>query len=160
MMKLSNPYRGISGYSCFGCSPENTMGLQMKFFETDDEIICRWDPKEQFQGYHRVLHGGVQATLLDEIASWYVFVKLGTSGFTKSIKIQYKDQVSVDSGTIELRAALIRSDKKSALMHCRLFQENAVKADAECEYAIFSEAVARKKLHYPGKDAFYGAAGE
>jgi len=155
MKKLNNPYRQLGGYACFGCSPENAIGLKMDFYDDGDEIVCSWEPDESFQGYHRVLHGGIQATLLDEIASWYVFVKLGTSGFTKSIRVEYIDQVSIDDGTIELRAGLHSSDKKSAIMKCRLYQRTTLKAKAFCEYAIFSEAVAKKKLHYPGVEAFY-----
>lgn len=155
MKPLNNPYTGIEGYSCFGCSPDNPAGLKMKFFEDGEEIASYWEPEEGLQGYFRVLHGGIQATLLDEIASWYVFVKIGTSGFTRSIHIDYHDQVFVDGGTVELRAALESADKKRAVMRCRLLQQGVLKAEARCEYAIFSPKAAEKKLHYPGVDAFY-----
>ena len=29
-------------------------------------------------GYNDILHGGIQATLLDEIATWVVYAVLGT----------------------------------------------------------------------------------
>lgn len=127
----------------------------MDFFETDEGVVSYWEPDESYQGYFRVLHGGIQATLLDEISSWVVFVKVGTSGFTKSIHIDYLDNVSVDDGTIELKSSLKKLDKKTAVMECSLLQNGTVKARGVSEYAIFSEGVARKKLHYPGRDAFY-----
>lgn len=34
--KIFNPYRKLSGYCCFGCSPDNQSGLQMEFTEDDD----------------------------------------------------------------------------------------------------------------------------
>lgn len=156
MKPLRNPYTDIDGYFCFGCSPENPGGLKMRFFEDGDEILCLWEPDDHLQGYFRVLHGGIQATLLDEIASWYVFVKIGTSGFTKSMRIEYLDQVSVDGGTVTLRAGLELADSKSAVMHCLLYQKEILKADAFCEYALFSPKLAEKRLHYPGADAFRG----
>jgi len=36
-----------------------------------------------------MLHDGIQATLLDEIADWVLIVKLGTSGVTKNLNINY-----------------------------------------------------------------------
>jgi len=80
MTELRNPFIGINGYECFGCAPDNHAGLRMSFFEDGDEIISSWDPQEYFQGYNHILHGGIQATLMDEPASWIVFVKLGTAG--------------------------------------------------------------------------------
>ena len=146
MKSLNNPYREIDGYNCFGCSPENPVGLKMKFFEDGEEIVSYWEPEQQLQGYFRVLHGGIQATLLDEIASWYV---------TSSMQIDYLDQVSVDGGTIELRAALESSDKKKVVMQCTLSQGGDLKARARCEYAVFSPKLAEKKLHYPGIEKFH-----
>ncbi len=75
MKKIRNPYVDLKGYNCFGCSPNNIQGLHMHFEEHGEKIISEWTPKMQFQGYKNVLHGGIQATLMDEIASWCVQIK-------------------------------------------------------------------------------------
>jgi acyl-coenzyme A thioesterase PaaI-like protein len=49
----------------------------MTFFDDGEGIVSNWGPKEGYQGYDKVLHGGIQATLIDEIASWVVYVRLG-----------------------------------------------------------------------------------
>ena len=76
-------------YNCFGCSPTNPSGLRMEFYEEGDEIVCRWNPGEHYQGFHDILHGGIQATMMDEIASWVVFVKLDTAGVTYRIEYPF-----------------------------------------------------------------------
>lgn len=33
MKKIINPRKGLDGYMCFGCAPENPQGLHMEFYE-------------------------------------------------------------------------------------------------------------------------------
>ena len=88
--KIINPFAGRSGYNCFGCSPDNKLGLQLSFLNEGEYIVARWLPQPQFQGYHNLLHGGIQATLLDEIASWYVYARLHTAGVTSRLAVRYR----------------------------------------------------------------------
>ena len=73
MKKIKNPWLSKPGYDCFGCCPENPQGVAMVVFEDGDEIICFWKPQSHYQGWINTLHGGIQATLIDECASWVVF---------------------------------------------------------------------------------------
>ena len=70
----------------------------MTFFEDGDEIISTWEPKPQFEGYHGVLHGGIQATIMDEIASWVVYVKVKVAGVTSSMNIHYHKPIYMTGG--------------------------------------------------------------
>lgn len=154
-IKLLKPHEGTPGYNCFGCAPGNQFGLRMDFYSDGSIVWSEWNPKDHFQGYHGVLHGGVQATLMDELASWVVFVVLGTSGFTKSIQVDYLENVTVDGHPLVLRGEVATESKKEATLEVQLYQGESLKARGLCRYAIFSEAVARKKLHYPGREAFF-----
>ena len=33
MKKIINPWRNHEGYNCFGCSPDNPIGLHLEFYE-------------------------------------------------------------------------------------------------------------------------------
>ena len=68
MRDIRNPFLNRPGYGCFGCSPNNEQGLRMSFAEEGEEIICSWEPDPRFAGYGGIIHGGIQATLHDEIA--------------------------------------------------------------------------------------------
>lgn len=72
MKKIINPWKGMEGYNCFGCAPNNEAGVKMEFYEDGDEVISIWKPQPQFQGWIDTLHGGIQAVLLDEICAWVV----------------------------------------------------------------------------------------
>ncbi|TFG64635.1 MAG: PaaI family thioesterase [Spirochaetales bacterium] len=156
MRKLNNPFTGLEGYYCFGCSPGNSQGLRMEFFEDGESVICKWLPSNHFQGYSRVLHGGIQSTLLDEIASWVVFVKLKTSGVTTRLSVEFLHTVSTDSGEITLRSCLQDVKGRVAGIYSELADSGGrICSKARVEYTIFPEKLARKKLFYPGLEAFY-----
>jgi len=40
MKKIINPWEGLDGYMCFGCAPNNPLGLHMEFFEDGDDIVA------------------------------------------------------------------------------------------------------------------------
>ena len=156
MKPIRNPFLGGDGYNCFGCAPHNPLGLAMSFYQTEDEVISLWEPRPEYQGFDDVLHGGIQATLMDEIASWYIFVKLRTSGMTEGMTVGYHRPVYTNEGGVTLTARLEEERKRRADIRVRLFQgdEESPRSEALCTYAIFPEPLARKKLHYPGYEAF------
>lgn len=153
--KIQNPFRRNEGYNCFGCSPDNPFGLHMEFIEEDDEIVSYWDPAPNFQGWFNVLHGGIQSTLMDEIASWYVFVKLKTGGVTSQLEVKYKKAVPSNQGKITIRARLIEMKRNIAVMDVKLYSpDNELCTVAVVKYFTFPQEVAKEKLWYPDQDGF------
>jgi acyl-coenzyme A thioesterase PaaI-like protein len=69
IIKLKNPYNDLPTHGCFCCSPRNPIVLKLEFWFDDERRVVetRWVPSENFQGYHNVLHGGIQSTLMDEV---------------------------------------------------------------------------------------------
>jgi acyl-coenzyme A thioesterase PaaI-like protein len=58
-----------SSRNCFVCGVENPYGLHLEFYETaPGEVVSEYTIPEQFQGYPGVAHGGIVATILDEIS--------------------------------------------------------------------------------------------
>jgi uncharacterized protein (TIGR00369 family) len=54
---------------CFVCGVANPIGLKLAFYEDEEgQVIAHFTPREEHQGYPGVLHGGIIATLLDEVA--------------------------------------------------------------------------------------------
>lgn len=59
---------------CFGCGPHNARGLRLEFVPTpategraSPGMECRYTAPEELCGAPGVVHGGIQATLLDEV---------------------------------------------------------------------------------------------
>ena len=156
MPRINNPFAGQNGYNCFGCSPTNPYGLRMTFADNGDAIVSEWIFGPNYAGYKDVLHGGIQATLMDEIASWFVFVKLKTGGVTSSMQVKYYKPVQGIGQKIRLEARLREKHHKLATMAVGLFNEaGELCSESEITYYIFPEEVARKRLAFPRPEAFY-----
>ena len=93
MKKIINPWKGLEGYNCFGCAPNNEAGIKMEFYEDGDEVVSIWKPRPEYQGWINTLHGGIQAVLMDEICAWVILRKLQTTGVTSKMetKLYNKD---------------------------------------------------------------------
>lgn len=154
---IINPFtsKEPSVYQCFGCSPYNPIGLKLRFEVEGDEVVGRWEPQKQYEGYVDVVHGGIQATLLDEIASWYVYAVVGSAGVTKKMEVEYHHPAAATEPFLELRASLHRKTDKEAVLNARLYNASGkLCTSALVTYAVFPESVARRKFFYPGKEAF------
>lgn len=147
---ISNPFAGIPGYSCFGCSPSNERGLRMRFSEDGEEIVCAWEPEPQFAGYGGILHGGIQATLHDEIASWVVFVKLSTAGFTERLEMDYSNPVRIDGGALTLRSRLEKLEGNKAFIRTSLFDgKGKLGSESLAIYFTLPQHIAKKRMAFP-----------
>lgn len=157
MIKIKNPYETLPGYCCFGCSKGNHNGLHLEFWfdEQANEVFTKWKPMDHLQGYVNVLHGGIQATILDEVASWAINVMLKTGGVTSQMNIRYRKPVMVNRGEITAKARIIRHEKRIADVQCELFDSTGLLcAEATVQYFVYPESVAKEKLNYPGIDSF------
>jgi uncharacterized protein (TIGR00369 family) len=156
MRKINNPFKGLEGYNCFGCSPDNSSGLQLSFEEENEELVSHWNPKSYFQGYQNVLHGGIQATLMDEIASWVVYIKLKSSGFTANLNVRYLKPVYVTDSQLTLRASVKGMRRNLADIEVRLYDSNQLLcAEALITYFTFSKEKSSGRLYTPDYEEFF-----
>ncbi len=56
------------GY-CFGCGPQNSVGLHLTFEWSGDVYAALWTPQRAHQGWAGRVHGGLLALVLDEALS-------------------------------------------------------------------------------------------
>ena len=150
MREILNPWTKMAGYNCFGCSPNNSIGARMRFYEEspDDmngDIVSVWMPTQNHQSWLNTLHGGMQATLLDEVCGWVVFKKLHTSGVTAKMELRYKNAVSTLGGPLILRARLLSNSHRVSVVEGELADVNGkILTTCECTYFSFPEAKARE----------------
>ncbi|MBN1649618.1 MAG: PaaI family thioesterase [Spirochaetales bacterium] len=157
-MKIQNPYIGLDGYHCFGCAPTNPAGLHMEFRYENSCVIAEWQPDMNFAGYADVLHGGIQAALADETAAWLVMIELDTAGMTSELSIRYFRPLHISGAVISICASLVNHRKSRARVQVSLADSKGnICSLAELSFSIFPPGLARKKLQFPGREAFLGA---
>jgi uncharacterized protein (TIGR00369 family) len=77
---------------CFICGLENERGIKAEFYETDaEELACVFTPTSHYQSYPGVLHGGISATILDELIGRAINIKYPDKfAMTVKLELQYK----------------------------------------------------------------------
>ncbi|HCT30433.1 MAG TPA: hypothetical protein DIW31_06810 [Bacteroidales bacterium] len=157
MIKIKNPFASIPEHKCFCCSPNNPIGLKLDFWydEENQTVQTEWNPIEFLQGYPNVLHGGIQSTLMDEVASWAVYILLQTGGVTSKMEIKFLKPVLISNGKITIKASLINQEKRLANIRTELYDgKNELCAEGVVQYFTYPKEVAIKKLNYPGINEF------
>ena len=149
MKRIINPWRGMDGSRCFGCAPRSEQGLRMEFYEDGDRIVSRWKPRPEFQGWVDTLHGGIQATLADEISSWVVFRKFQTSGVTSRMEVRYLKPIHTSEDHITLQATVVRQRRNIVDIEVKIFNsQDQLCTEALCIYFLFPKEKAHEEFHF------------
>jgi len=83
---------------CFICGVENPVGLKLKIYETEPGVVeTLYTPPEHFQSYPGILHGGIVATILDEVSGR---AHMGDPAqarfmFTAKLEVKYRKTVPI-----------------------------------------------------------------
>lgn len=77
---------------CFICGVQNPVGLQMSIYNDRDnqQIISHVTVPEHFQGYPGVVHGGIVATMLDEISGRALLIDGNADNLMVTVKLEVK----------------------------------------------------------------------
>ena len=153
MKKIKNPWIPLTdkGYNCFACSPTNPCGLKMEFYEDGDDIVSFWTPDDNFQGWMNTLHGGIQATIMDESAGWLISRKFQTSGMTTNLNVKYKKPVPTGKDIkIEVRARVKEVKRNFVFIEATISHEGTICSTGELTVYCFSKEIAEKDFFFTG----------
>lgn len=145
MKKIKNPYLGKQGYNCFCCAPNNPIGLHLEFWEDGEDILTKWKPGENYQGWVNTLHGGVIGMLMDEVAGWIINRKLQTTGVTMQLNVKYTRPVMTTEPEIVVRGHIVNQRRNIVTMALTLTNSKGELCDeAEAIYYTFGPDKARE----------------
>ena len=134
---------------CFGCSPSNPVGMQLQFTrDGDDAVVSTFLAKPGWEGAPGVIHGGLQATLVDEVGAWTVIATTGNFGFTTSMQLRYVRPARHDQ-PVHARGQLLNRTESTAKVRVRLTQDDKVLLSATVSYLMPTEAQAAKIMDRP-----------
>ena len=76
-------------HSCFVCGESNASGLKIRF-ETDGRLVqARFMPRPEHVGFKQTIHGGIIATLLDEIMVWACAVQTRRFAYCAELNVRF-----------------------------------------------------------------------
>lgn len=81
-------------HNCFACGELNEHGLQLKLHLEERRSWTEFVLDDRFEGWRGVTHGGIIATVLDEVMAW-ALVAEDNWGVTARMTINFKRPVPV-----------------------------------------------------------------
>lgn len=108
--------------SCFACGVRNDNGLKLKITECDEGVCATINPPAWSGGYKKVVHGGVIATILDEVAVWAAF-KRGYTSVTGELNMRIRKAMDVDQ-TYTARARIVNTKHRLIEAESTIVDEN------------------------------------
>lgn len=133
--ELLDPYTFGPEQHCFGCGPDNEKGLRLRFAKVGDRVVSRFTLGRGYDGPPGILHGGLQAMVLDEIAGWTLVGLRGRIGLTVSMNVRYMRSMRLDEELVA--AGEIQSEDPSLVrIKATLSQHGKVGCVAKVSYAM------------------------
>ena len=140
------PLINLENHKCFGCSPTNPAGLQMKFYAKEESVFSWVTVAHHLCGWENLVHGGVITTILDEIMSRTALYILKKFIMTKEIHVSFLKPVMVESelmaqGTVQQ----VNNDREARIEGLLYNDKKQLCAKATGTFALFSPSSLKKK---------------
>ena len=139
----------VSPHACFACGELNAHGLQLVLHVDGEMCWTELALRPEFQGWEGIAHGGIVATILDEVMGW-ALAAADAWGYTAKLSIAYKRPVPLGA-RIRGEGRLVERRKRLLTMTARLLDAETgdVLATADALYMAAPAAqLAELKARY------------
>lgn len=108
----------VDDQMCFVCGKRNPAGLQLEFeLVGEDELRTSFLPTKQFQGFRDIVHGGIIASILDEVMVNGLWLR-GVRAVTGKLDVRLKHPAKVGE-RLYFVGKILRSGGKTVEMESR-----------------------------------------
>ncbi len=111
-------------HSCFVCGESNPRGLKLRFHAEGNVVTAKFRPCPEHIGFKGVVHGGITATVLDEIMVWACVVATRKFAFCAELNVRYLQPLIPD--TEVLVTSELVADRKGRIFEAKAAVLNAV----------------------------------
>jgi len=124
--------------SCFGCGSGNALGLGMKFYTDGRSVASSLVVPEHLCGWSRVVHGGIVATILDEIMGWSAIYLMKKVALTKRLTVDYLKPTPVGQTLFVEGRASDQPDARHVVIQAAIHTpDNEISARSEGLFTLF-----------------------
>lgn len=121
---------------CFGCGQRNERGLRLRFRLDTDGVEAEYEAPKHYAGAPGVLHGGIQAALLDEVQGIAVLTAAGEKAriVTADFRLRYRRPVPAET-PLTIRGRMVRAEDPSYFTEGEVVDQSGdVLTQAEARY--------------------------
>ncbi len=109
--------------SCFVCGQDNPRGLRLKSRIENGLVMLDYMPRETDLGWKTQIHGGLSATLLDEVMTWVAIISSRKPCVAAEMTVRFKLPVEVGHS--------LRAEAKPELVKSRIILASSTLTDDE-----------------------------
>jgi len=114
---------------CFGCSPDNPLGLKINFTIKDNVVLGEFTSHTYHMGPPEAVHGGIIATLIDESISFFGRGVLKEDVRTMRLEIVYRNQAPIGE-RMWVEARLQEEKRRKLIITAQVYTEENTIAEA------------------------------
>ena len=129
---------------CFGCAPHNTKGLKLRFWYTEEGCVSYHTIPNEYCGFTGLVHGGIIATVLDEVAGWTVITHLHQIGITLQAMVKYLRPVPTDEEMVITGRIKDHSRDRVTVLSTISSNKGLLLAEAESNWLLPSNTLLEK----------------
>ncbi|MBI1842166.1 MAG: PaaI family thioesterase [Verrucomicrobia bacterium] len=85
--------------NCFVCGTENASGLRLQMRGDGKCVRAAFIPRPEHAGFTHAVHGGITATVLDEIMAWAIIDSTRRAAYSAEFTIRYQRPIRVGETT-------------------------------------------------------------
>jgi uncharacterized protein (TIGR00369 family) len=111
--------------SCIGCGTANERSLGLRFVHRAGGVECDYVAPRDLNGAPGVVHGGIQAVMLDEAMGHAILAHLGTTmwSVTVDLRLRYRRPVHTEQALV-LRAAVEEVEDRTVHVRGEILDES------------------------------------
>ena len=112
--------------NCFACGMENPIGLKLEMYADPESggVVCDYTIPKKYEGYPGVAHGGIVATLLDEVISRvYMVADHNRFMYTAKLTTRLRKHVPVEK-PLHMTGSFIKDKGRTAEAEAKIFGPN------------------------------------
>jgi len=94
--EVTTPEAGRTFHSCFGCGPGHDIGLRVRCFRGDGEVLSPIIVPARYAGPPGAAHGGIVAAYLDEVLAGAALAHGGIIYVTGELSVRYVKPTPVE----------------------------------------------------------------
>ena len=123
--------------TCIICGMDNPIGLKAQFYNMEDKsVMTIFKFKEEYQSFPQRVHGGIIATMLDELGLRALWAKSSEEDFGVTLSMNVKYRKPVPYNEVLIGKGLVKKEtSKSITIETEIFDKKGnLLANAEVKY--------------------------